>query len=553
MAETLTPLPVSSASDTPSRVRLTHIFLILAAGILVRIPFYLASRPIWSGDSEGYASFYALWVHHHFFLGERTPVYPLFLGFAQWITASTPARTIGAHAAYAVILMQSTLDVLSAALFYLSLGTLRIRPRTALVAALFLATIPALCRYEMNILNMSFSFAWMVLLTSLFLFIIHRIHSGQPIVALSIVTGITASLAILNRPEFLIFLILLLAFTLLSALLAASPAAPTGAPPSPRSVRLRWESAHSPALTTFAILTALSTAPAILLWMSIMYAGIGQFRMTTLDGWNRTRTVYNLFDRVPPEDQLIGLIMANTYRQQHQTGGVNLREIVWPAEHDLFLSANLSRYPLPDAATTPTPFQQSLQRTLGLVPLPCRVKVVDYCEELMHIKIDVGDYLGLVSTKLARQNRAAWLSNIASNFVHESFNFNYFGAKPSRLDDPPIAPGGGPVILNPTADRLLTRLSTLHAPLLLATYLVTLLCALLSPFIFRAGPHQHWLQDATIATLALASIGTIVGTTVLAGFNRVYSLPHLAVFTICTAYAYENRARILATLAPRQH
>jgi hypothetical protein len=506
------------------------VVLILLAGILARIPFYLAFRPILSGDSEGYSSLYALWVNHHFFLGERTPVYPFFLGFAQWIAAATPARNLGARAAYDAIRMQSIVDILVAALFYFALGALRIRPRTALVFSLFLATIPAVCQYEMNILNMSFSFAWLVVVMSLFLFAVRRIESGKSTAAFAAATGVCASLAVLNRPEFLIFLVVLLALVVLMRL--TSPQTEPAAKPLPK----------------VAFLIALSATPAILAWMIIMYAGIGQFRITTVNGWNKTRTVYNLFDRVDPEDRVIGEIMAQTYNQQKQSGGVNLREIVWPAERRIL--QNLSSYPDLDVTANPSLFHQqvnrAVQQTFGFVELPCRTKLVDYCWEMMRIKIDTGDYIGSVSGKLARKYPGAWLANIATNFAEESFNFNYFGARPSRLDVVDVAAGGGNPVINRAAANLISWANKLHVPFLLLTYLATLACFFFSPRTFFRKHDEHWFRDAAVTTLAVASIGTLVGTCVFAGLNRVYSLPHLAVFTMCSAYIWEHRVRILS-------
>ena len=509
-----------------------HVGLILFFGTLVRIPFHLTFRPTLSGDSEGYSSFYALWVNHHFYLGERTPVYPFFLGFAQWLSSVTPARILSIRAAGFAVRMQSAVDVLGAVLFYVAIGTLRIRPRTALVFTLFLVTIPAVCQYEMLILNMSFSFTWLIVVMSLFLFTIKRMESGKSTAALSVATGICASLAVLNRPEFLIFLILLCALMLLLRVTSSSEAAAKRLPGA-------------------AILIAISAVPAILAWMIIMYAGIGQFRITTVNGWNKTRTVYNLFDRVDPEDRVIGGIMAETYNRLKPSDRVNHREVVWPAEKQIL--QHLDRYPGDsyrdiDAPANPSPFHQTVNRavqhTFGFVELPCKARMVDFCWEMMRIKIDTGDYLGDVSGKLARKYPGLWLSNIATNFAEESFNFDYFSAKPSTLDVSDIAASGDAPVINHTSANLIGWICKLHVPFLLLTYLVTLGCFFLSPKAFFQRHDEHWLGDAAVAILAVASIGTLVGTCVLAGFNRVYSLPHLAIFTMCSAYAWEHRVRV---------
>src|SRR5512142_992451 len=62
-----------------------HIAWIASSGVLMRIFFFLAYKPTWAGDSPSYSLEYYFWAHHQFYLGERTPVYPLFLGFVQWV------------------------------------------------------------------------------------------------------------------------------------------------------------------------------------------------------------------------------------------------------------------------------------------------------------------------------------------------------------------------------------------------------------------------------------------------------------------------------------
>ena len=306
-------------------------------------------------------------------------------------------------------------------------------------------------------------------------------------------------------------------------------------------------------LPKVALLIALAAAPAILGWMTIMYVRIGQFRITTLYGWNKSHTVYNLFDRVGPEDKILGAIMAKSYRQQLETGGTNLRDIMWPAQDELV--ANYAAYPWDDSTFHPSPFHQwftrAVQRRFGWVQIPCRVQSVPYCFENMRINIDIGDYLGSVSSKLARRYPGAWLANIAANFATETFNFNYSDAKPARLGAESIDPDGNAPVRNRSAANLVTMACKLHAPVLVLIYVVTLTWFLVSPFIIFCKNDEHWLRDSAVATLVIASVGTIVGTCVLAGFNRAYSLPHLVVFTICTAYAWEHRSRIAAAVSPR--
>jgi hypothetical protein len=512
-----------------------HVALILLAGVLARIPYYLGFRPTWSGDSQGYAEPYALWVHHVFGIGERTPVYPLFLGLVQWIAAAEPGFVLSMRSAYVAILVQSILDIVAAALVYFTLRSLRIHASIALGASLFLATIPGVCNYEMNILNMSFSFFLMALATFLFLKSVNCSKTARGALC-AVACGIAFALAVLNRPEMLIFVVILLIFT--ACLKLQKPSV----------------SQHPARPLKTAAWIAIPVMSAVFVWMFLMYVAVGEFRVTTLDGWNRSRTVYNMFDRVDGDDRVIGEIMSRTYRQQVSTGSsLNIREIMWQAQGELI--SNYSRYPVVDPNTNIGTFHQETIRVahkiLGLVEVPCEGKLNDYCWEGIRIKINTGDYLGKVSWKLARKYPRDWLHNVTSNFLQESFNFSYVDSRAAIVDFDADAPDGSGILKNDRAAKLTVAATRLHAPLLLLTYMVTLACSILSPLILFRKQDEHWLQDAAVTSLAVASVGTILGTCVLAGYNRVYSLPHLVVFVICTAYAWENSPRIAAAVSGR--
>ena len=141
-------------------------------------PSYLAFRPMWSADSPGYVIPYFLWRNHRFFLGARTPVYPLFLGLGQWL-AMHPVRpalsdsatyqtialqsALPVSAAYVIVCLQSVMDIAAVRLLYSHITEAE-RPQTyiALVFPLFIATVPALCLLDVNILTLSLSFTVLV-------------------------------------------------------------------------------------------------------------------------------------------------------------------------------------------------------------------------------------------------------------------------------------------------------------------------------------------------------------------------------------------------------
>ena len=499
---------------------------LIVAGVAARVPAWLAFRPIWSGDSGGYASFYALWVHHHFFAGERTPVYPFFLGVAQWMAGVPAARTLGLRAGYAAVFLQAFADLAAAIVFYLLLRALRVRTRTALLCGLLLVTTPALLMAEMTLLNMSLSLALLVATMAMFAWVLRRVQQARAVAIPAVMLGAVACVMALNRPEFVIFSAILMLTLAGAALCQRSQSALR---------RLRMAP----------LWMALGFAPAMLLWMSLVYAGTGEFRITTVNGWNRTRTVYNLFDRVDAEDRVVGQILQETYQRERQTGGVNLREIVWPSMPGIL--QHLESYPGLEEDATPNAAQQwyaaQLRQSFALTELPCSTRLVDYCWEMMRIRIETGDYLGRVSGKLIRRYPLQYAANVGANFAEESFNFHYAGEAPSTPGFHETACGGGDVVRRPRLAGALRSILPWHAALLLAAYLVTLLGLLLGPRLLWRPLDEHWTADLTCWALALASTGTMLLTCALAGFNRIYSLPHLAVFFLTSAYVWNARER----------
>jgi len=57
---------------------------------------------------------------------------------------------------------------------------------------------------------------------------------------------------------------------------------------------------------------------------------------------------------------------------------------------------------------------------------------------------------------------------------------------------------------------------------------------------------DEWhVTDIIVTGFALATVGTFIAMCFLSGYNKEYSIPHLGVMVICTAYAVENRSRFL--------
>lgn len=174
----------------------------------------------------------------------------------------------------------------------------------------------------------------------------------------------------------------------------------------------------------------------------------------------------------------------------------------------------------------------------------------DYCWQAMRIHINVGDYLGRVSWKLARKYPIESLHNVATNFLEESFTFRYWDAKPAVAGFEAHSADGSGFTRNSSTVAFIGKSLNVEAPLLTLMYVVTLGYFVFFPIIFSRKVTDHWWPDVTVAALAVASVGTLGGTCVLAGLNRVYSLPHLAIFILCTAYALENYSRIVTIFRP---
>ncbi len=510
--------------------------LVWLIGILARVPFYLAFRPIWSGDSPTYVRPYFLWKNHTFYTGERTPVYPLFLGLTQWLSGHSPSATLSFSAAYVTVCLQSALDIVAACVLYFTLSKLNIRRNIALVSALFAATFPALCSLEVNILNLSLSFALLVLCTSVFAILIKRVSDGSRFVGTSLLCGLVFGRAALLRPENLVF------FIILATVLLGSWV----------TLELRGcKTLRDNRVPVAVFLMLLSAAPLILAWMTWNYVGIGEFRITTLTGWNRSKTVYNMFDRVEPEDRVLGQILTSSYLRRNRNGQI-VRDHIWQARQDL-----LDKYiymPVKDPTESPSAFYMKVDRffadELRMIKVPCG-RPDQLCSADLRRWANIGDYVGRVSSKLIRRYPSAYLENVAGNFVLDTFDFRYADSNPAREDLPAVTVDGGEYVRNESLVKLLARAINAQAPLLMVCYIVTLGFVVFAPLVFVSKAVERHVADIVVTGFALATVGTFIAMCCLSGYNKEYSIPHLGVMVICAAYAVENRSRIAAAMGLR--
>lgn len=209
---------------------------------IVKVPdsgtYVTAARDLISGDfSQG--------------VGRRTPGYPLLIA------------AVGEHP-FAMMLAQMTLGVLTSALLFAI--TLRMTGRPVLGFAVGLLHSLNLQQLFLEgvLATEALSTALAVLTVTALLLVLHRIRSGRESRAIVVAVGILAAAAILVRPQFLFFGLLLPAFVLYAT---------TG---------LRWPSRRAIALA------ALVTAPmlaAVLGWAAVVYVKLGHFTMSTQSGF----------------------------------------------------------------------------------------------------------------------------------------------------------------------------------------------------------------------------------------------------------------------------
>jgi len=534
-------VPQSHSTERRSLLKATyrHVGLILLAGLLVRIPFCLAIWPIWSGDTAGYVDPYAYWVRHRFYLADRTPVYPLFLGLAQWV-AGVPA-SIWFHdpAEYATVYMQSALDLVAACVLYFTLRKVNVRRSIAITSAVFAVTLPALCWFELKILPLSLSFALLVLCASVFSDLMKRVNDGSRFVCSSLLCGLLFSCAALLRTENLVFC------TILATVLLGSWAIP----------KLRGViTGHGNRAPVAACLIILSAAPPILAWMTWNYVGIGEFRITTLTGWNQSKTVYNIFDRVDPEDRLLGQALTASYLRRNRSG-IIVRDHVWNALYMGNLSSLYRQMPIEDPTDTPSAFHAKVdtafERLLGMQSNePCDHDT-PWCRASIRKRTNIGDYVGRVSWKLIRKYPLVYSQNAIGNFVEDTFSFRYADNTSSVPGFGETTVGGGSFVKNETLPGSLESAINLQAPLLTVFYVVTLGFVVFAPLVFMSSDGERLAPDITVTGLALATVATFIAMCFFSGYNKEYSIPHLGIMLICTAYAVENWSRIAAAMGLR--
>ncbi len=490
---------------------------IVLVAIAFRTIYYVTFKPWWCGDSEHYSQPVVFWLHGYFTDGSRTPVYPLFLGLAQWIARVPAAIELSTSAAEVVRDIQSALGLLATYLFYSALRTFRVQKTVAFVAGLCFATISLICNVEMAIVTPALSLFFLVLGIWLYARMMARIGREESATFLAVILGFTVAMATLLRPDNLIFFTVILLATAAFAV---------------RSLSIPSRTALTRRLLVSCLAVIISAAPFILAWMTCNYVGTGRFRVTNMMGVQMTQSVYNMFGQVDPEDQVVGSIMTKYYLATNRNG-IN-REYVWPAMGEL--TARASEMPFLDPAGDR---RAALGAWFYNLASPNSRRLSD------QYSVAFADYLQRVSWRLIRKNPLGYLHNAADSFVRDGFDFtsSHSLSSPEETADPRAVEGGS-VVKSRTGWEIVRWVGVVQAPFLTAFYIVTLAYVFFSPLILLNRSNNITTDDVAVTALATGMVATMVAFCLLESYHNQYGIPYLAVPLICTTYAWNNLARI---------
>ena len=507
-----------------SDLRNPHTLLVLSFALVTRLLYLVALKPMWTPDSVTYTTACSLWATHFFTDGARTPMYPLLLGLVQTLAGVPAISSLHPAAGYILVAVQSLLGVISCLLVYSCLTKLQIRPLLALFSSLFFAALYAPAMYEQAVLTESLSLFSLVLVAWLVVELNLRISQETRITGLSMIAGAVIGCAILVRPE---NLIVALSICLINMLVALA------------ILRTPVRTASARALVKSSAILILCAAPFVLGWMTVNFIGLGQFRLTTMTGWQRSQTVYNLWDKVEPADRVLGDILSRSYARRGEGNRGDRRDHFWLAYDEL--TTRNRDLPLDQYAKV-APNGGFSGWLYGLASETSRVYTHRFTAGAsirptvtLQTPNNVGDYIGTVSRKLMIKYPGTWLRNAFTAFL-ETFNFRYW--QPS--DSHPVAVSGGSVIRVHMLWSFAKWMDVIEAPVLTVLYCVTLGLAIVGILVLRSSHPDNALGVAPVIALATGTLGTMAAYCLLAGYDIRYSAPHLGTIVIAGAFVFEK-------------
>ena len=494
-----------------------HIGVILVAGFLIRLYYHIAYRPWWVGDSGGYTYAMWAWKNGYFPDGRRMPLYPLFLGLIAFIARRPVFPDMAKLTGYVAVLAQSVLVLCAAVLIYDIIRRLGVRDRLAFWGGLCFSLIGGLCEFEMIVLPQSLAIFWLILSCWFFVRAIAKLHRAESPILDAICTGLSFSAAVLVRTEMLVFFVVLLgcmALVVAFAALRRNHQAGT--------VTTNGRTFRQTAAITLLVMP-LAAAPGIVAWMSFNYLATGQMRLTSMMGYQFYQSVYNLFDRVEPQDRAFGQIMVKHYRLTNHDGQIK-RDYIWTSLNDIQLHA--SEFPIKR--------RRYPSHVVG------SMKMTQHSADVL----DLGNYMERVSRNLAKRNPTAWLRNAADDFVRCTFDFRYTPPEPVAEITPLSDPRSvdiKQVWRYPALRPLMLWIDRVQAPLLSALYACTIGLALLGPILLIRNNHSKTLLvDGAVLALALGTVCTFASYSLLASYYSQYGAMFLGVMVITIVYALEK-------------
>ena len=439
-----------------------HILIIAAVAIASRLLYHFTYEPWWTLDSPDYAWRWQVLknLQWNVYDGYKPPVYSVFLGLAQALAGSEPASVITAGAARAAVWLHQLAGVLAAAMVYLTLRNLTNNTRTALIGGVFFALLGAVCLFEMIVLPLATT-AYL-LLGGIWLFTVamrRSLDGGDGRLAAA-ASGLAFGIGALNRAEITVFLLALVGLTFVASLLYRKV-------PEFRALR------------PVAFMTGMVGLPMIGAWVCFNGLLLGQFTVTTAAGYNRTCTVYNLFDRVEPQDEVFGRIMMKYYRGEQR---IDLVNDAWP---------ELGQH----AAEMPIEQKSASSNSANMMA-----------------------YAGEVAGRLQRRFPLTYLANALRSFGR-TFDFKQgLGPMQKEASRGVETPDGRPVLKSESGDGVARVLRLIQSPLMLALYCLSLAAIFITAamvLVYRRVPPVRWF-------VVTALCGSLVLTLLAFGFAHTY-------------------------------
>ncbi len=454
------------------------VLLLGAIALAFRVLFQIAYAPLWTGDGPGYAVWWVVAKNHlwQFYDGLRPPIYPLLLGLVQWLSGSAPLKRLTPDAGELIVSFQQIVGVIATILLYLALRNLGVRRRVSFWSGLFYALLAPVGLAEMTILPLALTSSLLIAALWFFTVAIRRGAGGESAFPFAAASSLIFALAALTRAEILVFLSLFAGTAILAGLIYRRQPGFT-------------------ALISSALIAIACAAPLILGWMSFNARMIRRFTFTTGRPLNATCTVYDLFDRVEPEDRVFGQIMVKYYR------GAARIDLVNDALPELREHAS----------------EMPLERRGPFSPVP-----------------DLYVYAGEVSHRLQRSYPGHYLRNAAQSFSR-TFDFSQGGNIPQEHVKDPESLEGRSVLENKLVASITERIRWIEAPVMLALYCLMLLylpIALLGSYRKR---FDVTVGRAIVFAIALATFGTLVAFSLLHTYFPHYGLVFFGCIVLCGA------------------